>query len=134
MFVKEILQIHFKQLEYLEYQVFFSENSFIRDASWHCSSLKCQWFLKYLDQKNVIVLFGNGRTTALKWRKSRMHRMKMKYFTDQNVILLKNWNVFVKITLDIQAVWNVCCNIFSTNVFVDYQKCQSDLSVPLYRS
>ena len=57
-----------------------------------------------MDQKNVIVLFGNGRTTALKGRRSRMHRMKMKDFTDQNVILVKNLNVFVKITLNIQAV------------------------------
>ena len=29
----------------------------------------------------------NGRTSALKWRKSRMHRMKMKDFKDQNVLI-----------------------------------------------
>ena len=40
---------------------------------------------KYLGQRSVIVHFRNGRTTALKWRTSRMHQMKIIDFTDKNI-------------------------------------------------
>ena len=40
---------------------------------------------KYLGQRSVIVHFRNGRTTALKWRTSRMHRIEIMDFKDQNV-------------------------------------------------
>ena len=41
--------------------------------------------MEYYFQRNVIVHFRNGRTTALKWRTSRMHRIKIMDFTDENV-------------------------------------------------
>ena len=36
-------------------------------------------------RKNVIVLFGNGRASALKWCASRIYRIKITDFTGQNV-------------------------------------------------
>ena len=45
---------------------------------------------KVFGPENVILFFRKGRTTALKGRRSRMHQMKIKDFTDQNVILVKN--------------------------------------------
>ena len=38
--------------------------------------------------KNVIVLFGNGRTSVLKWCNLLMHKMKIVDFTDQNVLIV----------------------------------------------
>ena len=51
----------------------FQKKNIIRDISWSCSLFKC-W---YLYQKNMIVLYGNGRTSALKWR-------KVTYASDKN--------------------------------------------------
>ena len=39
----------------------------------------------WLEKRN----FRNGRTSALKWHASRMHRIKIMDFTDQNVLLVK---------------------------------------------
>ena len=56
------------------WSVIFRKKNIVRDISWSCSLLKCRYLLKYLYQKNVIVLSGNGRTSAssccvgmLKW-------------------------------------------------------------------
>ena len=49
---------------------------------------------KYLGQRSVIVHFRNGRTTALKWRTSCMHWMKIMDFTDQNVSIFFNKSTF----------------------------------------
>ena len=42
-----------------------------------------------LTRKNVIVLFGNGRASALKWCASRIHRIKTMDFTGQNTLSAK---------------------------------------------
>ena len=52
---------------------FQKKKNIIRDISWSCSLFKC-W---YLYQKNMIVLYGNGRTSALKW-------CKVTYVSDKN--------------------------------------------------
>ena len=44
------------------------------------------------------------------------------------------WTNFLKITLCIQAILNICCNFVFMNFIADYQIGQSDLSLPLYRS
>ena len=55
------------------WSVIFRKKNIIRDISWSCSLFKC-W---YLYQKNMIVLYGNGRTSALKW-------CKVTYVSDKN--------------------------------------------------
>ena len=83
-----------------------------------------------LEKRNCT--FRNGRTKALKWRTSRMHRIRIMDFTDKNIWVIDIWMMnsikmhlqftnFLKIILYIQAVWNICCNIFSTTFIADYQ-------------
>ena len=55
---------------------------------WNCLLFDWRSFLDYLDQKNVIMLLGNGRTSASKWCNLIMHRIKIVDFTDQNVLIV----------------------------------------------
>ena len=66
--------------------------------------------------KNVIVLFGNGRTSVLKWCNLLMHKMKIVDFTDQNVLVVMKFHAFWSIKFVIFLLCPCDLHHFKTEV------------------